>query len=443
VPDYDGRGAPDDGTNAGVWTARVVLSPLYLVTEYIIRAPLDAAMYALEKHDTLNKIYDFFAFGPDHKMGFAPIGFVEFGFNPSVGVYGWWNDAFVKNNNVHMHIEAWPTDWLAASFGDQYLWGTNNEHSVEFRAVGVNRPDNVFYGTGYDSAQYHQSRYREARTDISGKLDVHVWRSSRIKTWAGFKKVDLSDGHFGSDPSLGAQARTGVWLDQPDMVGGVPFGFNRGYSSPYGGASGVIDTRDPVDPRSGVRFEVAGDLATDVKHGSSGWAHYGGVASGYWDTDGFRRILSLTVGAEFVDQLGPDQIPVTELVSLGGDKWMTGYFPGRLRDQSAVVAMLRYDWPIASWIDGTLQGTVGNVFSEHLEDFRFERLRFSGAIGIATSTAVIASFAGAGNTQPAAGRPAKATPPRVELLAGFGTDTFERGATVQSFHLAFGFPHSF
>src|SRR6185437_7637586 len=88
VPNYDGRGPPPDGTNAGVWIARVLFSPLYLVSEYVIREPLDALFGFLEKNDRLNRIYDFFAFGPDHKLGFAPIGFVEFGFLPSVGVYG-------------------------------------------------------------------------------------------------------------------------------------------------------------------------------------------------------------------------------------------------------------------------------------------------------------------------------------------------------------------
>jgi len=433
VPDYDGTGPPSNGANAGVWVARVLLSPLYFVSEYVIREPMDGLMNALEAHDRLNRIYDFFAFGPDHKIGFAPIGFVEFGFNPSVGIYGFWNDAFVANNAVHMHIEAWPTDWLAATFDDRYVFG--NEHALEIRGSGVNRPDQVFYGTGPDSAQYHQSRYREARMDASAALDLHVWRSSRAKIWGGIRKVDLSDGHYGSDPSVSQEAGTGAIA--------LPFGFNRGYTDPYGALDLTFDTRDPDDPRSGVRLEAHGDVGTDVDHGSAGWVHYGGVARAFWDVDGQRRILSLSAGASFADQLGSDPIPFTELVSLGGDKWMTGFFPGRLRDRSSAVAMLRYDWPIASWIDGTLQAVVGNVFDEHLDGFRLGRLRFSGAVGITTNAEVLGAFAGTGNQQQNVRQHYVSTGPRIEIVAGFGTDTFEQNATVQSFHISFGVPHSF
>ena len=41
----------------------------------------------MEKAEVPAALYDFFAFGPDHKAGFVPIAFVDFGFYPSVGVY--------------------------------------------------------------------------------------------------------------------------------------------------------------------------------------------------------------------------------------------------------------------------------------------------------------------------------------------------------------------
>lgn len=429
VPDYDGRGPPPNGDNAGVWVARIALSPLYLLTEYLVRQPFNALMKPLEANDDLTKLYDFFAFGPNHKMGFAPIGFVEFGFNPSVGFYYFWNDALVTNNAVRAHVEAWPADWFAAMFGDRYVWG--DDHAVELDVNGVNRPDQVFYGIGSNSAQSSQSRYREARFDARAMLDTHVWRSSRIKVTGGIRKVDLADGHYGDDPSLSQRAALGSF--------NIPFGFNRGYLDPYGSIDAAFDTRDPFDPRSGVRLEVEGDLGTDVEHGSAGWVHWGGAASAYWQFDGYRRIVSVTAHASFADPLGSDPIPFTELVMLGGDQWMTGYFPGRLRGRSATTAALRYDWPIASWIDGMVEGVVGNVFDAHLDDFRPGELRFSGVVGITTTTQIIASFAGAGNIQ--SSKHSAPAAPRIEITAGFGTDTFDHGATIQSFHVAFGVPH--
>ena len=88
--------------------------------------------------------------------------------------------------------------------------------------------------------------------------------------------------------------------------------------------------------------------------------------------------------------------------------------------QSAAVTQLQYTWPIGPWLGGTLQAAVGNVFGEHLDGFTARLLRFSGAIGIATKS-----------------------DPSFQLLVGMGTDTFERGASVDSGRVSFGVPHSF
>src|SRR4051812_30905407 len=76
MPDYDGRGPdPSERDGAGTWTARVLLSPLYFLTEFVLRRPLGALVTAAEHGDVPNKLYDFFTFGPTHSSGFYPIGF--------------------------------------------------------------------------------------------------------------------------------------------------------------------------------------------------------------------------------------------------------------------------------------------------------------------------------------------------------------------------------
>jgi len=99
---------------------------------------------------------------------------------------------------------------------------------------------------------------------------------------------------------------------------------------------------------------------------------------------------------------------------------MHGFFPGRLVDRSAAVAQLQYSWPVAPWLDATLEGAVGNVFDEHLAGFDAKLLRLSADVGLTTSS----DFP-------------------FEMLVGFGTDTFARGATVDSFRVSVGVPRSF
>jgi hypothetical protein len=94
-----------------------------------------------------------------------------------------------------------------------------------------------------------------------------------------------------------------------------------------------------------------------------------------------------------------------------------GFFPGRLTDRSATVATLAYQWPIWTWLDGSIQAAVGNVFGPHLRGFAPSDLRFSGVIGFESSDSRDSSF---------------------ELLVGFGTETFGEGARADSIRLVVG-----
>jgi hypothetical protein len=411
VPDYDGRG-PEPAPNPGLWVPRILLSPLYFTSEFILRRPVGALTIAGERSKIMEHLYDFFAFGPDHRIGWVPVGFVEFGFNPSIGIYGFWDDAFGKRNHVRLHIEVWPDDWLAETLTDR--WEMTKSTALQIRGVGYRRPDQVFYGLGSDSAQYHQSRFTEAYFDASAMIETYVWRSTRLQVQGGIRKVDTSPGHYGSDPSLEVEASTGAFP--------IPFGFNRGYIAPYGRAFASLDTRARKSTTgSGFRLEGQGEGGGDVEHSpTSGWIRWGGSATLFIDLNDHGRVLSLAAAAAFADPIGDQPIPFTELVMLGGDNWMHGFYPGRLRDRSAAVAQLEYAWPIAPWLNGTLQAAVGNVFGEHLTGFDPKLLRLSAGFGLATTS----------------------NPP-LELLIGFGTDTFDRGATVDSFRVSVGIPRLF
>jgi hypothetical protein len=411
VPDYDGRGG-EGAPDPGLWLPRILLSPLYFTSEYVLRRPLGALTVAAERGKVPEKLYDFFAFGPDHKLGFAPVALIEFGFNPSVGIYGFWDDALVKNNHLRLHVELWPDDWYAETITDR--WEIDSRDTLQLRAAAFKRPDQVFYGLGPESAQYHQSRFTEARLDASAMIQSWVWRSTRFEAQGGLRKVDLSPGHYGSDPSLEAEAATGAFP--------VPYGFGRGYTAPYGRALASFDTRARnATTGSGVRVEAQAEGGGDIEQApTSGWIRWGGSATIFVDLNDHGRVLSVTGVVASSDPLGDRQIPFTELVMLGGDNWMHGFFPGRLRDRSAAVLQLEYTWPIAPLISGALQGAVGNVFGEHWSGFDTKLLRVSAGVGLTVSTK-----------------------PPIELLVGFGTDTIDRGATIDSVRVSVGVPRLF
>jgi hypothetical protein len=415
IPDYDGRGAaPPDAGDVALWGPRVVLSPLYLVSEYVVRWPLSVAIPAAERDELPRKIYDFFTFGPDHKAGFAPVGFFEFGFNPSVGVYAFWNDAGFAGDDWHAHVEVWPTDWLAASVTDRIR--IDELDAVQFRIEGLRRPDHVFYGLGPDTPQADQSRYGEDRVEGSALYERRFWRASRIQTAVGVRSARLYEGHYGTDPGLQTEAATGAFA--------LPAGFGTTYVAETNRALLVLDTREPWPaPGSGFRAELQAEQGNEVRQSpASGWIRYGATAGGYIDLNHHGRVVALAVTALFADPLANRAVPFTELASLGGDGPMRGYYSGRLVDRSAIAASAHYVWPLGPWFGGTLQAAVGNVFEDHLRGFRPGRLRFSSDVGLTSL---------GGSDYP------------VELIAGLGSETFERGGSVDSFRLSLSVNHGF
>jgi hypothetical protein len=96
---------------------------------------------------------------------------------------------------------------------------------------------------------------------------------------------------------------------------------------------------------------------------------------------------------------------------------MPGLRSGRLADRSSAVVDLRYTWPIWLALRGSLQAGLGNVFGAHFEGIRPGRVRLSTALGLETSGSRDNIF---------------------QALVGFGTETFESGAQLDSIRLVLG-----
>jgi hypothetical protein len=411
-PDYAGRPSPPPTPGeVALWVPRVIFSPVYFVSEYLIRRPLGALIIAAERANIPSVLYDFFAFGPEHKAGIVPTAFVDFGLNPSVGVYAFWDDAFFKGDDLRMHFSGWPGDWLGGSVVQRITFADKNSVTLGFSAV--RRPDHPFYGLGPGSLESERSRYGADKVEGSAVATFPLWRASRIETGAGVRHVDFFDGHYGGDPGIVEQSRTGLFA--------LPDGYASGYDVQFNRVSAALDSRRPFpEEGSGVRLEARAEQGNGFgPMPASGWLRYDAAVGGFLDLDGHRRVVSLSVQTLFADPIGSQPVPFTELVSLGGDRGapMPGFLEGRLVDRSAAVASLRYRWPIGPWLDGSMQAAVGNVFGEHLDGFDVREGRLSAALGLETDGSPDSNF---------------------QFLIGFGTETFDHGGTIDSLRLAFG-----
>ena len=417
VPDYDGRGSqPTTAGDVALWVPRILVSPIYLTSEYLIRRPLGGLITGVERSHVAQKAVLIFTFGGKEKIGLVPTFFVDFGVLPSVGLYFFADDAFAKHNHVRVHAGTWGPDWINVGVTDRYDVGKDS--TAALRVSWSRRSDNPFFGLGPDSKQENESRYAATILDLGPAYEIRLVPGVRLSSAVGLRDTSFGEGACCGDPSLQTRIRNGELTAPPRLADGYTIGYQR--------AELTLDTRDrrPAS-QSGARLAIDGQPAVDVSHrpGNS-WLRYGATAGAFWDVTGKARVVSLSVSTLFADPTsgGAGAIPFNELVSLGGSGLMRGFLAGRLIDRSAAVATVAYQWPIWVFLDGTMQVSTGNVFGERLHDFSTGKLRLSSGVGLRTNSSPDHQF---------------------ELLVGFGTDTFDNGARITSYRLALGATRGF
>ncbi|HWA72577.1 MAG TPA: hypothetical protein VG937_09590 [Polyangiaceae bacterium] len=411
LPDYDGRGGkPTTPGDVLLWGPRVVFFPLYVTSEFVLRRPLGFLISNAERAKIPAALYDFFAFGPDHKAGIVPVAFIDFGFRPSVGIYGFWDDAGFKGHGLRLHASTGGSDWLAGSFTERFTFA--NSQQVTFNVGAIRRPDYAYYGPGPTTVEDDLSRYSADRFEARAVAESRLFGSSRIEGGFGYRGMSFSPGKFGGNPTLEDREAEGLFP--------LPDGYERGYRAGFSRLKLSLDTRgvDAIS-RSGLRLELEAEQGSDLQRQSEpqSWLRYSAALGAFVDLGDSGRVMSLSVATLFADPLASGPVPFTELPTLGGPGLMPGFREGRLRDRSGAVATLRYTWPIWIWLDGSLQGAVGNVFGRRLDGFDPSLLRFSTAVGIESHS----------------------SPDSVlQLLFGVGSETFESGARVDSIRLTVG-----
>jgi hypothetical protein len=414
TPDYSGRPPPPASAGEGaLWIPRVLLFPPYVLSEYLIRRPLGALVTVAERNNWANTLLNVFTFGPDHKAGIIPTAFFDFGLQPSVGLYFFWNDAVASHNDFRAHASYFFSDWLAVSASDRVHVGKNS--MVALNGSWVRRPDWAYFGEGPRTLEANRHRYLAITLDVGPSWDLQPVRGVIWHARAGVRSVYFHNRGWGGDPSVPEGVQAG---DFPP-----PTNFFSGYTALYEHAELVLDSRPSGDEsQSGFRLVGRAEQGTDVRATpATSWLRYGATAGAFADV-WRRRTLGLEVTTDFAAPLHGGTVPFTEEVVWGGEEPMSGYIFGRLHGRSGAAATLAYTWPIWVWLEGRLTASVGNVFDSELDDFRLKLLRASAGIGIQST----------GDRDH-----------RLEVLVGFGTETFDQGGKVDSLRIVFGGTHGF
>jgi hypothetical protein len=424
MPDYDGREEPVSAGNALLWIPRIVLFPAWVVSEYVVRRPLGWLTTTAEQEHWPTLIINFFTFG-NRQGGILPTWLIDYGLRPSIGVYAFWNDFLVDGNDLRLRLAWGGTDtWLLRGL-DRFELGPG---TAALNASYESRPDHVFYGIG----DQLDARSRHYRSVVRGGVSYDVpWiRSSYGRFSAGLRQVKLDgERRCCDEPSVNDRVRAGTFATPPGM--------DQVFDVAEQAATLVFDSRWPrtpeelelasdyvAPPGSGVRVGLRAELAELTSQSlatgdalASSWLHYGASLGGYFDVTGQQRALGATVLLDFVDPLGSGEVPITDLVTLGGDRPLRGFLPHRFVDRSAAALRLEYSWPVAVWLDGELLYEAGNVFGAGLAGFELADFRSSFGFGLSAASNQDHNF---------------------QLLLAVGTTSFESGSELDSFRFVLG-----
>jgi len=400
LPDYDGRGEePVSVGETALWIPRVILAPVYVVTEYGIHRPVGAVTTWMEKEKVFSKVTEALTFGRSNEFFFVPVVIVDTELRLTVGGYftvadfvG--EDAKLSLFGTYAGERGWElklTERLPLGHSD----GWKDELKIDL--FHDQRPDHPFYGIGEDT-RTERVRYFRSET------------TARMRGTQHFGVLDVFDYQLEVGRNTFGEGGTVRSLVEPPIedefdVDAIP-GFD-GYTLAAGSFGIALDSRQPRPAGgSGARLELKARVGTDLD-GNQGFvfARYGAELALFLDLDGHNRVLGIAPGVEIADAVD-GEVPFTELAVLGGNETMRGFAKGRFRGESAFVVPIQYTWPIAVSTDGLLFWEMGGVFGPEFDGFGFDRLHASFGLGA---------------------RARFQRDSALDLLVGWGTNRFDEG----------------
>lgn len=416
LPDYDGRGERRaTPAEMALWVPRILLFPAYVVAEYLVRRPLAFLVSGAEEKEIPERVVNFFTFGPDGNVTLAPSFSFDFGFRPNIGLYFRYNEIFREDLALRAAAAFGGEDWITGSLALR-LVPRNSDMELEISANAQRRPDWLFFGLGSNVSRANRSRYDWVSYRATAQLRQRLVRQSVFTV-----SLSVVDNQFGDDIIGGAYS-----VEERAAAGQIelPPGYVDGYSILLQSAELVLDNRRARPaPGSGFRFAAHYDLGFDMQDGPQRnlWVTWATSLGAFLDLSQHQHVVSLTISLISAEALS-GQVPFRELPNLSGDGPMRGYVNRFLSGSSGASVLLRYDWPVWMWLDGTIQVAVGNVYDGRFAGLSAANSRLSAGIGLAAIDQRDHFF---------------------EFLVGFGTETFENGGQVESFRFLFGGTRTF
>jgi len=391
---YRGRLGEDHVDEPFLWIPRVIFFPFYLVAEFVIRRPIYALAEWTDRSRFVPRLMRVLHPVPDFQW--SPSFNVDFGVAAWVGAHLVLRNLFVRHNDLQSSI-ALGINVLDFDARDEWRRGPL---SVGIRQH-AGRRNQAFYGLGPDSPNV-QTNFALTQWDAGVYGAVDAGKHVRVELSEAFRRELLGPGLV--SPSIESVFETQALPGYEDAnLATIALSLR-------------VDTRSTSDQPSGVRIVASGRHARDVLVPDRSFLAGQVDAQAAVEVSRPGRVISLRFYGADTLPTGSEPVPFAELAQLGGLNHL-GFYWGRFRGEAAVMAELRYRYPIAYDGDAQLVLSAGNAFARDFHDFDVGRLTASFAVGLRTRKAGVLP---------------------IDLLVGLGTTRFDQSFAVDSVRLFVG-----
>ena len=257
--------------------------------------------------------------------------------------------------------------------------GLSDRFEISVDAGYERRPHDAFYGIGNSDTMAFtgtpvdpiadpssvEARYRQARARFAVTADLRTWRQLHLRAAGAASRVEFGPGDQGEpiDQRFDTSKLPGF--------GGIEYGYSE-LELRWDGRH----ARTPLEPDSvyseGSLAAVFGGRVHRLDDGPD-FSRYGVDLQHFFRIARGPRVIALHFHGEGVTG-SRDEVPFTELPSLGGSTYLRGYALDRFRDRVAAFGSAAYSWDLSQWFSANLFVDAGRVFPD-LDQLSLDHLR--------------------------------------------------------------------
>lgn len=347
-------------------------------------APLRGTVWAFDRYRLEDRYYATF-FNDARTFGIVPIVDYQTGFGIVGGVRLSEGDLFGQHE--HLTVDA----AYGGEFHDSAALRVDSGRRLGPVVVGIGgnfdqRPADRFYGIGNGDPGPRTSTLIDPRVDSRAVLTTYRYQEARA--FANIDVAVVDNIHVAARGALTRLSFDGsgqiVPIDEVYDPAGL-VGFSNGISHLYEELEVRWDGRRRASLWEPRDLHADGSLASLVVgevhqlDGLPDFTRFDLELQKYFRLAPGPHVLAFRFLGEAVTG-GRDQVPFTELPSLGGD-FLRGYPFQRFRDRASALATVEYWWDLSHFTDAYLFADVGRVYAG-INDVTLAHLRAGFGVGL-------------------------------------------------------------